>query len=68
MVASSMKNFQYRSCVLCGKRRVGPNNRNPLCYPEDGACRACTRLSDFEEQMKRYKEHTGLRYLNTTSS
>jgi hypothetical protein len=63
-----MKNIEYRYCVLCGKKRVAPNTRNPLRYPKHGACPACVKSEDFEEQMKRYKENKGLRYVNTTSS
>jgi len=66
MVSSSMKNIEYRCCVLCGRKRVAPINRNPLRYPRYGACPSCARLNDFEERMKRYKEKSReLRYVNT---
>lgn len=69
MASSLIKNFEYRRCVLCGKKRVAPINRNPLRYPRYGACPSCTRLDDFEEQMKRYKEKAkDLRYVNTPTS
>lgn len=63
-----MKEVEYHKCVLCGEKRVAPNSRNPLRYSKHGVCPACTRLTDFEERMKRYKESKGLRYVNTTLS
>jgi hypothetical protein len=69
MASNLIKNFEYRRCVLCGKKRVAPINRNPLRYPRHGACPLCTRLDDFEEQMKRYREKAkDLRYVNTPTS
>ena len=66
MLSNSMTNIEYRRCILCGRKRVAPINRNPLKYPRLGACPSCTRLDDFEEQMKRYKEKAKeLRYINT---
>jgi hypothetical protein len=66
MPINPMKNIEYRCCVLCGKKRVAPINRNPLRYPKYGACPTCKGLNDFEEQMKRYKEKAKtLRYVNT---
>ena len=69
MASNLIRNFEYRRCVLCGKKRVAPINRNPLRYPRYGACPSCTRLEDFEEQMKRYREKAkDLRYVNTPTS
>lgn len=69
MASNPIKNFEYRRCVLCGKKKVAPINRNPLRYPRYGACPSCTRLDDFEEQMKRYREKAkDLRYVNTPTS
>jgi hypothetical protein len=69
MASNLIKNFEYRRCVLCGKKRVAPINRNPLRYHRYGACPSCTRLDDFEEQMKRYREKAkDLRYVNTPTS
>jgi len=66
MPISPMKNIEYRSCVLCGMKRVAPINRNPLRYARYGACPSCKGLNDFEEQMERYKEKAKtLRYVNT---
>ena len=68
MPISPMQNIEYRCCVLCGKKRVAPINRNPLRYSKYGACPTCRRLNDFEEQMKRYKEKAKtLRYVNTST-
>jgi hypothetical protein len=61
-----MKNIEYRRCIICGRKRVAPTNRNPLRYPRLGACHSYTGVDDFEEQMKRYKEKAKeLRYINT---
>lgn len=63
-----MKVVDCHECVLCGEKTVAPNSFDPLSYPTHGACPACTKKPDFEEQMKRYKENKGLRDVNTTSS
>ncbi len=68
MASNPMKNIPYSRCVLCGKKRVAATNRTPLRYPRYGACPSCTKLEDFEEQMKRYKEKAkGIRYVNTAT-
>ena len=48
MPISPMQNIEYRCCVLCGKKRVAPINRNPPRYPKYGACPMFKIKSDFE--------------------
>ena len=48
-----MKGLEYHDCILCGKKAVAPNNFNPLTYPKNGVCPACTKLPDFDERMKK---------------
>ncbi len=65
MPIDPMKNIEYRYCILCGKNRVGPIDRNPLKYHNYGVCPTCKGLNDFEEKMKRYKKAKTLRYVST---
>ena len=42
-----MKGVEHKPCVICGKKVI-----DPITYPKNGVCPACTKLPDFEEKMK----------------
>ena len=47
-----MKRLEFKECVLCGRKVVAPTSMDPLSYPKNGVCPACTKLPDFDEIMK----------------
>lgn len=51
-----MKGLEYGKCVFCGRKRVGPTRTNPLRYPKNKVCPACTRLPDFDKKNERIKQ------------
>ena len=52
----SMKGLEYKECVLCGRKAVAPTGMDPLTYPKNGVCPACTKLPDLDEIMKNFSQ------------